>query len=417
MDTQPTKVCDEGLKRIAYLAPDIPGKSSTFVYNEIFAIENSGISVSPFSVHAPPKPDTTDRLKRLYDRVVIVYDRDWINSFYSHCFMLKKNALGYARAVKYLISDVIKLAPNPKLALGMVFRFYMAAKVAKKLIESDSQHLHIHFAHVPADIGMYAAYMAGIPFSVTAHANDIYQRGYLLKEKTERAKFIATISRFNLAFFEQDRAPLDKLHIVRCGVDSSQFSDITQKSRISSPVKFGFLGRLVEKKGVAVLIDACQVLKQRGYQFNVEIVGDGPLMPELQDRARTKGIENITFVGALEHRDVFPWMEGLDAFVMPCVKDAQGDMDGIPVVLMEAMLKGIPVISTEISGVPELVQNTVTGLLAETENEESLADSMEKLITEDASSRVQRLSAAYDLVCTEYDQHANANKLMELMAS
>jgi len=262
---------------------------------------------------------------------------------------------------------------------------------------------------------MYAALLARIPYSVTAHANDIFDRSWLLKRKVDRSKFFGAISNFNVRLLTKIGADSQKLVVVRCGVDSSQFSPRPLLPK-SSQVLFGFLGRLVEKKGATVLIDACSQLKQSGASFLVQLVGDGPLLEELKGKVNNLNLqEQVIFCGAKPHSEIAPWLESLDYFVLPCVKDSRGDMDGIPVALMEAMLKGVPVISTNISGIPELVIDKQTGLTAEASSVDSLVQVMSSSIGESDEKVLQRSQAAEQLVKSEYDLFVNTNKLKSLI--
>jgi len=157
----------------------------------------------------------------------------------------------------------------------------------------------------------------------------------------------------------------DNMEIIRCGVNSNEPVRPLQSLKDRSSVKIGSLGRLVEKKGIKTLIEAGQFLKERAFEFTIEIAGDGPMRSELEKQAMESGLENnVRFIGAISHSDVAAWMKTLDVFAMPCQKDSNGDMDGIPVVLMEAMNIGIPVVSTWISGIPELIQHNQTGLMS-----------------------------------------------------
>ena len=230
---------------------------------------------------------------------------------------------------------------------------------------------------------MYAAGLSAIPFSFTAHANDIFERGWLLEQKVRRAKFAVTISEHNRQFLIEKGCPENKIHVVRCGVDPGAFA--AGHARPPHPIpKIGTLGRMVEKKGIDDLIRACQILKDQNRAFHLEIAGDGPMQSELQALVSDGDLaEQVHFKGPLAHEQVPEWLQGLDMFVLACKKDRYGDMDGIPVVLMEAMLAGVPVISCRISGIPELIEDGKSGLLAEPENPVDLADAIARLLSDD----------------------------------
>ena len=144
----------------------------------------------------------------------------------------------------------------------------------------------------------------------------------------------------------------------------------------------GALGRMVEKKGFDVLISACRILKKEGVEFKLQLAGAGPLLAELKAMSSKLDVADmIEFIDAISHEKVPEWIKSLDVFVLPCQKDRNGDMDGIPVVLMEAMLTGVPVITTRISGIPELVENEETGILCDPKDAECLAGKIKTLLS------------------------------------
>lgn len=389
-------------KNIAYLAPEIPALSATFVYEELLALEQRGYRVLPLTVHHPKLPAQGQGL--LEARCSTIYEKNkWsvAKKGLSHLFSMP----GIKQAMAWLTHDVRSLGFN-KEALKLVFQFLAAGKVAYMLRENRVAHLHIHFAHVPTQIGMYAAALAEVPFTVMAHANDIFERGVLLREKAERSKKIVTISEYNLDYLASRGLPENKLGIVRCGV-SFTAPKVWPRAKNRPIHRIGTLGRLVEKKGVDVLIDAMSTTKG----IYLSVAGDGPLLTELKAKVVEMGVQsNVEFVGALSHGEVAGWMGGLDIFVLACKQDSNGDMDGIPVVLMEAMSQGVPVVATRISGIPELVVDGVTGLLAKPADPADLKEKILKM-TRSTQLRDQLALAAAKHVENEFSQALNISRL------
>jgi len=400
--------------KIAYLAPEIPALSATFVYNEILALETLGQEVVPFSVHKPFSVVAGSALRDLSGSVVYVYDQSKMAVLFCHLQLLFKHPFRYFSTLKSLFSDILAIGGIGRPTLGLVYRFFFAGSVANELIKQQCQHLHIHFAHVPTDIGMYAASLIDIPFSVTAHANDIFERGWLLKQKVDRCAFFATISEFNRRYLLGLGVDADKLKVVRCGVDAEQFS--TRKNFVSAErVKIGTVGRLVEKKGIDTLIKAMALVKQQGLQCDLLIAGSGPLeeaLRQLVDEQQLNSTE-VHFLGAIAHTEVAEFITSLDVFVLPCKQDANGDMDGVPVVLMEAMLSGVPVISTELSGIPELILNQQTGLLVKPNDDSALAGAIMQILSDDVL-RAKMLIQAAAKVNDEFSLLGNAARLKRL---
>jgi glycosyltransferase involved in cell wall biosynthesis len=400
--------------KVAYLAPEIPALSATFVYKEIQTLEEQGVEVIPFSIHKPFNEASEKNVDALKERTVYVYQESALNIVWLHLILILTTPINYLNCCFMLLGDMLKLGGASRKSLGMLYRFFYAAKVASQLKKSHCKHLHVHFAHVPTDVAMYATKMVGASFSVTAHANDLFERGWLLKQKVERSSFFGTFSEFNKRFLENQGIDVEKVRIIRCGVDEQQFSPRKFK-KPSQPFKIGMVGRLVEKKGVDTLIAATKLVIDSGVEVKLEIAGSGPMESILKQQvAENKLNDNVvSFVGALPHEQVVDFIKSLDAFVLPCRKDKNGDMDGIPVVLMEAMLSGVPVISTLLSGIPELIDDKNTGLLVPPNNAEALS----KAIVDSKSNQQQTngmVLKAIDKVRNEFSIHINSQRLKAL---
>ena len=400
--------------KLAYLAPEIPGLSSTFVYNEIFALEDEGFDIATFSVHRSGNFSEDAKLQAVVDKTFYLYEKGIAKILKTNLAVFLSSPLRYLCQLVMCLGDMLSVINQPRLCAGIFYRFLIGGLLAGELKRKEIEHLHIHFAHIPTDIGMYGCALADISYSVTAHANDIYERGWLIKAKIARSKFFATISNFNIKLLTEMGGDPNKLTIVRCGVNSKLFSSRATKAR-NKPIVFGLLGRLVEKKGTHILIDACAELKKSQPDFVIQIVGSGPLQEKLQAQANKLGLgQEVQFLGAKPHSEIANWLDNLDYFVLPCVRDSQGDMDGIPVALMEAMLKGVPVISSDISGVPELVIHNDTGLAAKNGNATDLANILAQAINESETAVQSRISKAKEHVMQEYDLTANAKRLAKL---
>jgi len=403
--------------RIAYLAPEIPALSATFVYNEILELNKQGVEVKPFSVHRPGHLATEASLSELRDNVFHLYETSKWQVFSDNLIMLFTRPVGYFQAAGRLISDVVHQGLISRSALGLGYRFFYAATLAKQLRKANMQHLHVHFAHIPTDIAMYAAPMIGIGFSVQAHANDLFERGWLLKQKVARSVFFATISEFNRRFLEDLQADANKIQIVRCGVDQS-WQPPVKSSENNEIYTIGTVGRLVEKKGIDTLVNAVSKLVKDKRNVFLKIAGNGPLETELKQQANLLGLteESVQFVGALPHDQVAEFISSLDLFVLPCKKDSNGDMDGIPVVLMEAMLCEVPVISTELSGIPELVINNISGFTVPPENHMELSKAICQLM-DSSDLRLRIISGGKQRVEEEFLLNKNVARLLNLIQS
>jgi len=394
---------------IAYLAPELPALSMTFVYEELYGVEMRGLSVIPISVHRPSQP--VREQEALAVRTLIVYEGSKLGMLAQGLALAPLFGRGAWKALRWLVSDMSEQGLLRLQSWKLAFQFLAAVRLARLLKQHCCVHLHVHFAHVPTQIAMYASAMSGIPFTVMAHANDIFERGMLLPRKAERALRMLTISEYNRSYLERIGVAAEKLAVVRCGVNFAM--------RPTAPVfehreryRIGTLGRMVEKKGMDVLIRAVAELRDRPYRIELSIAGDGPLRSELESLARSLDLADaVHFEGSIAHSQVTDWMRGLDAFVLACQKDAHGDMDGIPVVLMEAMSQSVPVISTWLSGIPELVVHEATGLLADPGDHLDLAAQIDRLLGS-VELRSRLAGQAMEHVRLEFSQDINLARLL-----
>ncbi|MCL5975590.1 MAG: glycosyltransferase family 4 protein [Gammaproteobacteria bacterium] len=401
--------------RIAYLAPEIPALSATFVYNEILELNKQGVNVKPFSVHRPSHLASESSLTELKNDVFHLYEVSKGHVLLDSLTMLLTHPAGYFKAAGRLMLDIWYQGVISRSALGLTYRFFYAATLAKQLKKANIQHLHVHFAHIPTDVAMYAAPMADISFSVQAHANDLFERGWLLKQKVSRAAFFATISEFNQRFLEKLHADPRKIKIVRCGVDQN-WQPPVKSPKNNTIFTIGTVGRLVEKKGIDTLIDAWAILIKQGSKVCLKIAGSGPLEKSLKLQLDNLALPEapVVFIGALPHDEVASFITGLDLFVLPCKEDSRGDMDGIPVVLMEAMLCEVPVISTELSGIPELVINNISGLTILPGNAADLSKAILQIMNSPETAK-QLVSGGKQRVNDEFLLDANVSKLISLI--
>ncbi len=403
-------------ERIAYLAPEIPALSATFVYHEILALREKGFDVLPFSVHPPASPATEECARALAAETTLLYPLGTASFLAAAVACKLRHPLRYVATAVMLLGDMATLGFFSRAAAGLLYRFLAAARLARILEAHGCRHLHVHFAHVPTDIAMYAARLAGITFSFTSHANDLFERGWLLKEKVDRAAWAMTISEYNRRFLVSQGADRAKIAIVRCGVDGGRF-DRRRGEVPESPPVIGSLGRLVEKKGFDTLIAAAGILARSGKVFLVEIAGDGPLKAALLKQAEQEGVGGlISFLGPVANDAVPVWLARLNQFVLPCRIDSNGDMDGIPVALMEAMAAAVPVISTTVSAIPELVEHEVSGLIVAPADPRALSMAMAKLL--DSSELRSRCSeGGMRKVAEEFSEQVNAEILATLFKS
>lgn len=234
--------------------------------------------------------------------------------------------------------------------------------IAMEVQRAGIRHMHTHFAWEHVDYLRALKMLTGIPFSVTVHAADIFIDPATAARRLQDAAFVTTISDYNRnMLIERLGLPQERVHVVRCGIDlrdaMSGAADATgDEGADDAPLRILSVGRMVEKKGFDTLLSALRILRESGVTFEAEIIGNGPLQQELERQVAAGGLGNmVRFPGALPSATVLERVRACDVFALCCRQAANGDMDGIPVVLMEAMACGKPVVTSRISGIPELV--------------------------------------------------------------
>jgi colanic acid/amylovoran biosynthesis glycosyltransferase len=275
-------------------------------------------------------------------------------------------------------------------AVGM-WHLAVACHWAAGLRREDVRLIHSQWIHSGGTVAMYGAWLLGVPFSFTGHAADLFRNRAALRDKIRRAAFIVCISEFHRRFFLEHGARPEQLFITYCGLDTSHFAPRRRVRPEGEPFHILSSGRLVEKKGFDVLIRACGLLRERGFPFRCTIAGSGPLDADLRAQVTAAGLDDlITITGtALKQEDIPAFMEQGDIYCLHCVWAKDNDVDGLPQMLMEAMACGLPSVSTELVGIPDLCIHEQTGLLTQPGDAEGLADALMRLAEDpDLANRV-----------------------------
>lgn len=398
----------EPIQRILYLVPAFPAVSETFVYREIAALQKRNKSISLCALYQGEGSDVkTPEL----ESVTILYTHRLPRHILSLLSRSVASPVATLRTAGMFLKDWASAGFLTRQARALAYQFLASATLASSLKRQNIQHVHAHFAHSPTQVAMYASKFASIGFSFTGHANDIFERGFMLAQKAKRATQMVTISDFNRRHLIGLGVASDKVSTVRVILE---FPKQDPALRSGPEMKLGSLGRLVPKKGMDILLNAISRLDDTELtQVSLEIGGDGPEKDRLMALAEpliARGA-TITFRGQLNPDDVSAWMRSLDAFVLACRQTKDGDVDGIPVVLMEAIASGVPVISTDLSGVPELIRHEQGGLISAADNPQEIAEHFRKLLN--APDYALRLSKqAQDHLFNEFDPEMNIDRFL-----
>ena len=357
---------------LAYLFQRFPSFTQTFCYREIVELRRQGVSPAIFSVRRPVDEPVQD-----WDAAIV-------------------SEVAYLPGDEELVREVDRAGRKGKLPESVTreigawgrktdfLRLYQGAHLGPRLQASGVRHVHAHFAGLAARTAYWIELFFGIGFSFTAHANDIFAPKPFeisLGKLIGSARAVVTVSDFGVRFL-REKYPGDaaKIHRVYTGIDLARFP---RAEFNGTPPAIISIGRLIEKKGFHDLIEACRVLCERGVEFRCEIIGEGPLERSLRDQITAADLTTlVTLTGPLPQGDVIKRLACSALFVLPCVAEVGGGMDNLPTVVMEAMAAGLPVISTALGGVPEMVRNGFTGLLVPEHQPFALADALAQVLVD-----------------------------------
>ena len=400
--------------RIAYIAPQIGALSTTFVYRDIEGLRAQGRQVTVFSVQRPDESVLSEEARPFIAETQYLYDHGAAAFLAAALRQAVRRPFRFLRTLAAAMHDVLR-AETPRLAdrPKFLWHFLAGCLLAERLDADSVGHIHCNFAHTPVGIAMYAAMLRGIPFSFLCHAHDIFVHAAALREKVDRAAFGMCSSRYNVRFLAETKGcDAAKLDVMRTGLDLNRFA-FREDRPPSQPYRFLSVGRLVEKKGFAVFLDALALLAARGRDFRADIVGGGPLDRALRDQVERLGLaDRVRLAGPQPQERVRQYYAESDAFVLACLEAGNRDMDGTPIVLIEAMALGLPVISTPVSGNPELITDGVSGLFAPPGDAAALARAMERLMDEPATAR-GLAEQARATVESGFDLDANITRLVQ----
>ncbi len=365
------------MPKVAYLFERFPSFGQTFCYREVAELDRQGVDVHIYSIRRPSGEPKQDWNPHLVERV------------------------HYLPEEKVLVSEIdekLRAGKVPPPAADAIrnwdrqpdfLRLYQAAYVGLRLREAGLNHIHAHFAGMASRTAYWIEQFFGIPFSFTAHANDIFApRGFVvsLARLMEKAAAIITVSDFAAkALREQFPQSAARIHRVYNGVDLARFHPSDFGSGTPSIVS---VGRLIEKKGYQDLVAACGLLRERGRRFHCLIIGEGPLEQQLREQIHGRGLEEVvSLVGPETQSQIALRLAHATIFVLPCAHEQSGGMDNLPTVIMEAMAAGLPVISTPIAGVPEMVEDGVNGILVPEHDPAAISSAIEQLISDPEQAR------------------------------
>lgn len=400
---------------IAYLLKRYPRLSETFILHEMLALQERGVPLVVYSMMDPGEKSIHPDVARLAAKVTYLPTISWENLAtlaHAHARLLRRVPRQYLQALGRALSRHDPLAG--------LRHFLRGGWLGLELDRQGISHLHAHFAHGPAATAQFVSLLTGLPFSFTAHAKDIYTTPReRVAERIREARFVVTCTGHNYTYLAHlvDSTTARRIHRIYHGVDLRRFRlRDAAPDIVRHPPLILAVGRLVEKKGHTYLLEACTLLRASGVSFRCQFVGDGPLQARLRDQIAAAGLnECVELLGTRTQEELVGIYREATIVALPCVILDNGDRDGIPNVLVEAMSMGIPVVATRVSGIPELIDDGRDGLLVPPRDARALAKALAAVLDDD--SLRERISAAAHRTVTErFDLAHNAALLDELFA-
>lgn len=394
--------------KIAYV---VSGMKLPFVVNEIEAHEQAGWQVLPLASCRPERFQDWSKVmikwcwRAVYRPNALVQIAVTLREAFAH-------PLRFMRVCLWLFGMLLH---SPAEFAKGIYEMTAACYFASYCRRFDARHIHVHFASRSLSLGLMLGILTDRPVSCTVHAFDIFTRPPAsLRARLIKCKFIAAISRFNVEYLGKTcgKRIADLCRVVHCGIDLERFKSV---SREPQPGRMVCVARLDRKKGLSVAMRACAELKKGGTKFLFQIIGDGPEKTRIEEQIHELGLQDyVELLGAKANDQLVPFFGEAALFFMPCVKTQAGDMDGIPVAMMEAMACQVPVVSTRLSGIPELVHDGVNGLLVEEGNTSALAEAIRTLLAD--SDKVRRFGrAGRDHIEKNFDIKKTAAQVRELI--
>jgi glycosyltransferase involved in cell wall biosynthesis len=395
--------------RLAYFVSRFPTTTETFVVRELNAVAaRPQIEADLYALFPTPRGVVQESAQPWMSRVHRVSP---LRSIRALARWLRRRPFRLTSTFALVVKDH---ARNPGVFVRSLVTFAGAALHAERVQALETDHVHAHFASYPALAAWISHRLTGIPYSFTAHAHDLYVHPLGVRRRTADAEFVASISDFNRQLLRELAGDAADIQVVHCGVDTERYRFAPHAPPETGPVRGICVGSLREKKGHRVLLEALASSTTGLERIEFDLVGDGPLRHDLEAQVERLGLgSRVRFHGDLTEDVVTGMLEQADLFVLPSVVERSGDTEGIPVALMEAMAVGLPVVTSRLSGVPELVREGETGLLTDPGDARGLARTLANLLADPEAARA-RARAARLLVEREFSLHSCSMRLVTL---
>jgi glycosyltransferase involved in cell wall biosynthesis len=396
--------------RLTYLHGRYPVLTETFIDREVQGLLERGVDLEIVSIRQPDQV-LSPAQQTLRERVTYLLPVRWPSLVAALGWALIRRPFTLFRTLAWLLSRKHPAGTRHR----TLFHFVTGVYAAWVLRARRGVPIHAHFVDRAATVALVASRLLDTTYSVTAHAREIYVDAFLLRERIGRAAFAVTCTEYNRTYLEEKlgRRATERLQRMYHGLDLEAYGGSQAGTVRDEPPLVLSVAQLWERKGLRYLVEACAILRDRGVSFRCAIVGEGPLRDELQSLIKARAlVDCVELVGALRHPEVIALYHRATAFVLPCVVTEDGDRDGIPNVILEAMASSLPVISTGVSGIPEVIRAGETGWSVPERDPSAIAAALEQVIR-DPDEALARAERARRLVAEEFDLNRNVDRLLD----
>jgi glycosyltransferase involved in cell wall biosynthesis len=399
------------IKKIAYLVSEYPAISHTFIFREIESLRNLGFLIKTASIQKTTSIEKmTEKEQEESKATLYIKKTQLLKVLAIHFSLLCKGPLTYCRA---FTKSLILMRYTPKGCFRAIAYFAESGVLQYWLMKEKINHIHVHFGNSAATVALLTSYFNYATYSMSIHGPDIFYKidSNLLSEKTMEATAVRAISHYCKSQLER-LIPYDcwsKIHIVRCGIDTESFNVRPEPDNSISEILC--IGRLVPAKGQHKLIEVVKSLKLQHKQCHLTLVGDGIDRESLESYVEQSGLSSqVSFIGAVGQDEINFYYDKADIFVLASFAE------GVPVVLMEAMSKEIVSVSTNITGIPELIEHEVDGILVTPSNTDELAREL-SLLLENKEKRKKLGKAGREKIMKLYNIDKNSQDMADFFNS
>ncbi len=392
------------LLSLAYLHTEFPATSHTFISREVEGLTKLGVEIKHLSLHAPKASEVSAEDAHFKNQIFYVFPLKLLMFIKAHWEFLWRMPGKYFYWMYYVVS---RRGTKFRDRIRSLYHFAEAIYLAKEIEQQKIQHVHAHFFQGNATIGIILSKLIGITYSVTGHGTALLVDRILIKEKLEHAKFVISISQYNKNFMLSVLPECAaKVFVVHCGLNPNRFPPApVRKNQVFTLLA---IGRMVWEKAYQYLVETCRILRDEGIEFRCLVVGEG------EERGKIEALidrydlwQHIELLGMVLQERIQEYYNQADAFILTSVSE------GLPVVLMEAMSKELPIVASNITGIPELVEEGISGYLVPARQPQAYADAVKKLIS-NPEQRVAMGKKGREKVLAEFDIEKNIRQLYDI---